>query len=339
MEGQVLIVDDNEDISNLLAQRLALEGYRCVTADSGRKALHQLREEVFSLVITDIVMPEMDGLELLKTVMGSDPAVMFIMITGFPEIQMAVESLRMGAKDFIVKPFDLEFMVERVKQTFESKELQEQIEKYTNRLDNLVAQRTAELHRTLLALKKAHMESVQVLMGAIDTKDPYTMGHSDRVRNISLKIGRGLGFDSNRLETLEFGALLHDVGMIGVSDEILRKKERLTFPEHQAIRRHPLLGAKIVDGIDFLKNKIPIIRHHHEYFDGSGYPGGLVGEAIPLEARIVLVSDAFDAMCSSRPYRERLTLGIAIGELEKGAGKQFDPAIVEIFLSQKVYQN
>jgi putative two-component system response regulator len=339
LEGQILIVDDDEQLTCLIARRLNQEGHTCVTASSGKDAIYQFHQDTFSLIILDIRMPEMDGLELLKRVKAFDPAVMVVMMTGYPEIDVAVEALRLGAHDLIIKPFDLESMVRRVENALEKKKLQEQIDSYSNHLDKLVEGSTAKLHRSLHALKKAHLESLQVLIGAIETKDPYTRGHSDRVKNMSVKIGRSLGFDASRLEALEFGALLHDIGMLGVDNEILRKTVPLTFEEHQAIRKHPIIGAKIVDGIDFFKDKIPIIRHHHEHFDGSGYPGGLTGEAIPLEARMVLISDAFDAMSSSRPYRENLTLRAAFGELEKGSGKQFDPIIVEIFLNQKIYLN
>jgi len=191
----------------------------------------------------------------------------------------------------------------------------------------------------LLVVKKDHLDSVKVLAEAIDAKDPYTRGHSDRVRRMSLRIALSMGFVEDRLENLEYGALLHDIGKIGIKDEVLQKPGVLSPKEYQYIQEHPLIGVKIVEGMDFFKDKISMIRNHHEHFDGSGYPDGLIGEAIPLEARIIGVPDAFDAMTSLRPHREVMPLKEALKEMEKGRGKQFDPQVLEIFLREKIYKS
>jgi putative nucleotidyltransferase with HDIG domain len=201
-----------------------------------------------------------------------------------------------------------------------------------------VEERTAKLQHAYRTLKKAHLDSVKVLAEAIDAKDPYTRGHSERVGRMSLSIANHLDFAEGRLEVLEYGALLHDIGKIGIKDEVLQKPGPLSAGEYQYIQEHPLIGAKIVEEIDFFKDKIPMIRHHHEHFDGSGYPDGLIGEAIPLEARIITVPDAFDAMASLRPHRKALPLQDILVELEKGKGRQFDPKILEIFLREKIYK-
>ena len=153
-----------------------------------------------------------------------------------------------------------------------------------------------------------------------------------------MRIATYLGFSEERLESLAFGALLHDIGKIGIKDEVLQKPGALSPEEYQYIQEHPLIGVKILEGIDFFKDKIPMIRNHHEHFDGSGYPDGLIGETIPLEARIIAVSDAFDAMTSLRPHRRALPLEDVLGELKKGKGKQFDPKILDIFLREKIYK-
>ena len=199
-------------------------------------------------------------------------------------------------------------------------------------------ERTAKLQLAYRTLKKAYLDSVKVLAEAIDAKDPYTRGHSDRVRKMSLQIATSLGFTEERMEILEYGALLHDIGKIGIKDEILRKPGALSPEEYQTIQEHPLIGVKIVEGIEFFKDKIPMIRHHHEHFDGKGYPDGLVGEGIPLEARIIAVPDAFDAMASLRPHRKAMPLEDILLEMEKYKGKQFDPKILEIFLREKIYK-
>jgi putative nucleotidyltransferase with HDIG domain len=338
MEDRILIVDDEELICRLLAQRLTSEGYACVTANNGREALSHFYKDTFSLIISDIRMPEMDGIEFLKRVKDLNPNMMVIMVTAYPELDMAVEAMRLGAYDFIIKPADLDLILLSVRKALEKRRLEEELEAYHKHLERLVEERTAGLRQAYRVLKKAHFDSVKVLAQAIDAKDPYTRGHSDRVRRMSLKIAGHLGFSEERLESLEYGALLHDIGKIGIKDEVLQKPGALNPGEYQYIQEHTLIGVKIVEGIDFFKDKIPIIRCHHEYFDGSGYPDGLVGETIPLEARIITVPDAFDAMASLRPHRRAMPLDEVLMELEKGRAKQFDPKVLEIFLREKIYK-
>jgi putative nucleotidyltransferase with HDIG domain len=338
MENRILIVDDEEMICFILAQRLFRETYLCTTANDGREALSQFYKNTFSLIISDIKMPEMDGIELLKRVKTTNPNMMVMMITAFSEIDLAMEAMRLGAYDFILKPVDLELVVLSVKRALEKRRLEEEVGAYHKNLERQVEERTAELRQSLLVLKKAHLDSVKALAGVIDAKDPYTRGHSDRVRRMSMRIATYLGFSEERLESLVFGALLHDIGKIGIKDEVLQKQSLLNPKEYQYIQDHPLIGVKIMEGIDFFKDKIPMIRNHHEHYDGSGYPDGLIGEAIPLEARIVAIPDAFDAMTSLRPHRKAMPLEDVLVEMEKCKGKQFDPKILDIFLREKIYE-
>ncbi len=338
LEDRILIVDDEEVICSILARRLTREGYACVTANDGREALRYFYKHPFSLIIADIKMPEIDGLELLKRVKATNPDMMVIMVTAFPDIDLAVEAMRLGAYDFLIKPADLDLVILSVKKALEKKRLEEEILAYRSHLERLVGERTAKLQQAYRILKKAHLDSVKVLAEAIDAKDPYTRGHSDRVTRMSLKIAFQFGFAEDRLESLEYGALLHDIGKIGIKDEVLQKPSALNSEEYLYIQEHPLIGVKIVEGLDFFKDKILVIRHHHEHFDGSGYPDGLVGEAIPLEARIVAVPDAFDAMTSARPHRGMMPLQDVLTELEKCKGTQFDPRVLNIFLQEKIYK-
>jgi putative nucleotidyltransferase with HDIG domain len=338
LEDQILIVDDEEVMCSILARRLTREGYTCVTANDGREALQYFYKHPFSLIISDIKMPEMDGLALLKRVKATNPKMMVIMVTAFPEIDLAVEAMHLGAYDFIIKPADLDLVILSVKKALEKKRLEEEIVAYRSHLERLVEERTTKLQQAYRILKKAHLDSVKVLVEAIDAKDPYTRGHSDRVTRMSLKIAFQFGFAEDRLESLEYGALLHDIGKIGIKDEVLQKPGALNSEEYQYIQEHPLIGVKIIEGLDFFKDKIPMIRHHHEHYDGSGYPDGLLGAAIPLEARIIAVPDAFDAMTSARPHRGMMPLQDVLMELEKCKGTQFDPKILEIFLHEKIYK-
>jgi putative two-component system response regulator len=322
----------------VIAQRLTREGYSCVTAQNGKEAFEYFCKGNFSLVISDIRMPEKDGLELLRLVKAVRPNMKFIIMTAYAEIDVAVEAMHLGANDLLLKPFELELAVFSVKKALDQRKMEEELESYHKNLKKLVAERTAKLQEAYFTLKKAHLDSVKVLGEAIDAKDPYTRGHSDRVRQMSLQIARSLGFSEERMEILEYGALLHDIGKIGIKDEILRKPGALSGEEYQTIREHPLIGVKIVEGIEFFKDKIPMIRNHHEQFDGKGYPDGLAGEAIPLEARIIAVPDAFDAMASLRPHQKTRDLEAILLEMEQNKGRQFDPRILEIFLRERIYE-
>lgn len=282
-------------------------------------------------------MPQMDGIELLKKVKGVDRKMMVIMMTSYPEIDLAVQAMRLGAFDFIIKPVELDMVVLSVRRALERKRLEEEVELYQNRLERLVSERTAKIEEAYHVLKNAHLASVNVLVGAIDAKDPYTRGHSDRVRRMSVSIGSKLGFDEKRLESLEYGALLHDIGKIGIRDEVLQKRGPLSPEDYQNIQKHPLIGVKIVKEIEFFKDKIPMIRQHHEHFDGSGYPDGLVGEAIPLEARIIAVADTFDVLTSGRPGRKGMIVTDVLMEMEGERGKKLDPHILQIFFDEKIY--
>jgi response regulator RpfG family c-di-GMP phosphodiesterase len=339
MADRILIVDDEVATCEVLARRLSKEGYSCLIAHNGKEALHHFYKENISLMIADIKMPEMDGLELLKKVKTLGPQMMVIMMTGYAEVDTVVKALHLGAYDFILKPFDLALVVFSVKKSLEKKRLEEVVADYDQQMEELVEQRTADLRRAYRMLKKAHLDSVKILVEAIDAKDAYTRGHSDRVRKWSVKIAEKLGFSEKRLESLEFGALLHDIGMIGIKDEVLQKQGPLNPMEYEHIQEHPLIGVKIIEGGIFFKDEIPMIRHHHERFDGSGYPDGLVGENIPFEARIISIVDAFDAMSSLRPYRREMSQEDALVEMEKGKGKQFDPKILEIFIKEKIYRS
>jgi putative two-component system response regulator len=338
LEDRILIVDDEPMICDILARRLAREGYACVKANNGREALHYFNQDAFSLMISDIKMPDMDGIELLRKVKALSPSMVVILITAYPEIDRVVEAMRLGAYDFITKPITLDLVALIIKNALEKKRLEEEVKAYHKKLELLVEERTGKLQHAYQILKKAHLDSVKVLAEAIDAKDPYTRGHSDRVRKMSITIATHLGFAEDQLESLEYGALLHDIGKIGIKDEILQKHGALTSEEYRYIQEHPLIGVKIVEEVDFFRDKVSMIRNHHEHFDGGGYPDGLMGEDIPLEARIIAVPDAFDAMTSMRPHREAMSLEEVLSEMERCNGTQFDPQILNIFFRKKIYR-
>jgi putative two-component system response regulator len=337
MEELILIVDDEKMVCSLLAQGLSREGYSYLTANNGREAFQHFCKKKLSLIICDVHMPEMDGIELLERIREVDPKMLVIIVTAYAEINLAVNAIRLGAYDFILKPFDLDLVIFSVKKALEKRRLEEENKVYQEHLERLVEERTAELHHAYLGLKKAHLDSMRALVEAIDAKDPYTRGHSERVRKGSVMVGMKLGLDKAGLERLEFGALLHDIGKIGINDAVLHKAGPLNEEEFKIFHQHPLIGVKIAEGVGFFRDKVPIIRHHHEWLNGNGYPDKLAGEAIPLEARIIAILDAFDAMTSLRPYRGAMSFKDALEELERGKGKQFDASILEIFINEKIY--
>ena len=338
MQDRILIVDDEEAICSILTQRLTKEGYSCLTASNGVEALNLFYKDAISLIISDIEMPEMDGIELLRRVKAINTNISIVMMAGYSQIEMAVEAMRLGAYDSIVKPVNLDLVVLSVRRVLEKNRLSEELEIYHKNLETMVEERTSRLQEVYRVLKKTRLDSVKVLVGAIDAKDPYTRGHSDRVRKMSLEIGTHLGFTEDKLEILEYGALLHDIGKIGIKDVILQKPGPLSSKEYQHIQEHPLIGVKILEGVHFFNDKIPLIRNHHERFDGRGYPDGLEGEAIPLGARVISIADAFDAMTSLRPHRRPILLEDILIEMGGGRGSQFDPQILEIFLEEKIYE-
>lgn len=337
---RVLIVDDEEAICATIARHLKNEGCSCITAKSEGESLYYFYRDKLSMMSSDLHMPGMDGIELLKQVKQMNPHTMVIIVTAYPKIaDMGTEEVRLGVSDFMIKPVDLDLAVFSVGKGFEKKKLEEEVETYHRYLERWVETETAEHQPALLILKKTHLDSVKVLAGAIEAKDPYTRGHSDRVRSLSLRIGMKLDLSGKRLEDLVSGALLHDIGKIGIKDEVLQKRGRLSPEEYRHVQEHPLIGVTILEAFDSFRDKVLMVRHHHEHFDGKGYPDRLVGEEIPVEARIIAISDAFDAMTSLRPHRASLTLEMALKEMKEGVGKQFDPAIVEVFLRERLYDS
>ena len=327
---RILIVDDEVEITEILADLLS-EDYQCVRAGSAEQALSQLTDNQFQLVISDITMPGMSGLEMIPHVKELSPETVVVMISGMQTVESAIGALRLGAFDYLMKPFDLRQVEAVVKRALEHYELVVAKQRYENHLEELVEQRTAELDRALNSLEGAYRSTLKALTAALETRDSETHGHSERVVSYSLRLGREYGLNSEEMKSLEFGSLLHDIGKIGVPDSILRKPAKLTDEEWVRMREHPVHGQQILRGIEFLQGAARVVAQHHEQWDGSGYPLGLRGEEIDICARIFAVADAFDAITSDRVYRRGKTYEAASQELDDWAGRQFDPKVVEAF--------
>ncbi|HEU4479590.1 MAG TPA: HD domain-containing phosphohydrolase [Pyrinomonadaceae bacterium] len=328
--SRILIVDDEPDITEILSDLLGDE-HDCTTANSAERALALLSETEFHLVISDITMPGMSGLEMLPRAKSISPNTVIVMISGMQTVESAIGALRLGGFDYLMKPFDLRQVEAVVKRALEHHELIAAKQRYENHLEELVEQRTAELDQALNSLEDAYRSTLKALTAALETRDSETHGHSERVVTYSLRLGREYGLTAEQMKSLEFGSLLHDIGKIGVPDLILRKPAKLTEEEWVLMREHPLHGQQILRGIEFLEGPARVVAQHHEKWDGSGYPLGLQGDDIDLCARIFSVADAFDAITSDRVYRRGKSYQEAADELDEWAGRQFDPKVVEAF--------
>ena len=331
---KILVVDDEEAIREVVSTLLEAQGFSCTVCSNGRLALEAFQRDSFDLVLSDIVMPEMDGLKLLTELRGKDPDVPVIMVTAMHDIAIALEAIRAGAYDYILKPFEKDQLHLSVRRALEHRTLVIENRAYQSDLEHLVAERTQQLSIALQDLEQSYDYTLEALGGALDAKDAETEGHCQRVTTFTITMARIMSVDKAQLRHIARGAFLHDIGKMGIPDSILRKPGPLSADEREAMRRHCEIGYEVLERIPFLKEAAEIVLAHQECYDGSGYPRGLRGEQIPLGARIFAVADTLDAMISDRPYRKALPISAAREEIRRHSGTQFDPRVVEVFLSQ-----
>ena len=330
IENRILIVDDEPEIRELLSDFLG-DSYECLQVESAESALAEIKRQNFAVVISDIYLPGMTGLEMIPQIAAQSPETRVIVISGQQTVEDAINALRAGAFDYILKPFDLlqvEAAVRRAAEHFELKVIKR---RYDLHLEELVAERTGELDLALDEVENSYRSTLKALVQALETRDFETHGHSERVVTFSLRLAYELDLDARQMRSLEFGAMLHDIGKIGVPDAVLRKPAALNEAEWAKMRLHPLHGQQILRGIPFLDGAIKLVAQHHEKWDGTGYPLGLKGEETDLNARIFAVVDAFDAIVSDRVYRAGRSYEEALAEIERCSGKQFDPEVVAAF--------
>ena len=322
-----IVVDDEPRLRRVLVRLLETDGHRCREAGSGVEALKLMEAEPASLIISDLRMPEMDGVTLLKEVVQRYPGTAMIMVTAVAEVESAVACLQQGALDYVAKPFHLDEVRARVNQAIEKRRLIQENRGYHQHLEDRVAAQARRIEELMLS-------GVHSLVEALEAKDAYTRGHSVRVASYAVGIARALGLDENAVDTIALGSELHDIGKIGIRDEVMLKPGKLTEDEYRHIMEHTVIGAKILGQLlHDAPIALSVVRSHHERMDGSGLPDGLRGDAIPLEARVVSVADAFDAMTTARPYRPSLQVSRAVAELTNHIGTQFDGDVVEAFLT------
>jgi len=309
---RLLVVDDMEAMRMALVQCLHLSGYEVVSAASGGEALELLRTQRFDLLLTDQAMPGLSGLELTDAVSRMHPHMPVVLLTGHTDVELARDSLQRGASDFVTKPVNI-------------RELPILVERNLTRRRLEVARLQEREAQVLFAAIKA-------LASAVDAKDRYTARHSRVVTRLALLLADAIQLPSEERYVLELSAWMHDVGKIGVPDSILTKPGSLTKEEFAVMMAHPVKGGEIVGEIEELGRVADVIRHHHERVDGSGYPDGLRGEAIPLASRIILIADAFEAMTADRSYRHGFDREAALRELQEHSGTQFDANLVSAFV-------
>jgi len=322
---RVLVADDDASVRAVLRTILAGGSFSVEEAEDGAQALRRFVSGGADLIFSDLQMPGMGGLELLRRVRGVDDTVAFIILTGAGTVENAVEALRLQADDYLVKPFHVGEVLLAAERAVSYRRLLRENRSYQQQLEERVAEQAGQLESLL-------MDALRSLAAAIETRDDYTGGHVERVARYAAATGRELGLAGEELRALWVGALLHDVGKIGVPDQVLKKPAPLTHEEYEEMKRHPEIGATIMERSSFLRPGLPAVLHHQERYDGSGYPYGLRGADISLQGRIVAVVDTYDAIINSRPYRNGSTCEHALDEIRRNAGSQFDPGVVNAFL-------
>ncbi len=334
----ILIVDDEIRSCDNLIKFLTRIGFKADSVYNGRDAVDYVKEKSPHAVVMDIKMPVMNGIEALKHIRRFNDDCAVIMLTAVDSIEYAIASTKEGADGFLRKPVVLIELKQTIESVLDKKRLIYENRQYQRNLEKNVYEKTKELQDINFYLKNTTKEIVQSLAEAIEAKDPYTKGHCARVTMLSLKMGDEIGLTGDQLEVLEYGALLHDIGKIGIRGEVLNKSGKLTKEEYDHVKTHPEVGGKIVGGIHFLSEAKKIVKHHHEWMDGKGYPSQLRGIQIDIKAQIVTIADVYDALTSSRPYRDAMSDKRAIDIMLENRVTQFNPELLDLFIDKKLYR-
>lgn len=333
---RILVVDDEDPIREVVCSMLSSANFVCSQASSGKEALALLKSgEEYELMLSDMMMPVMDGEALLAATKESFPDMPVVMVTAMHDISVALNAIRNGAYDYLLKPFDREQLLATVRRALENRRLKLENRAYQTNLEVLVTARTEQLRQAVSTLERSYDITLEALGNALDLKDAETEGHSKRVTAFTIAIARAMGLSSDQIRVIARGAFLHDIGKMAIPDAILRKPGALDPEEVAIMREHCYRGYQILRRIPFLTEAAEIVYSHQEKYDGTGYPRGLKGEEIPLGARIFSVADTLDAITSNRPYRAAQPLSAAREEIERWSGRQFDPLVVKTFMEMK----
>jgi putative nucleotidyltransferase with HDIG domain len=338
---QVLVVDDEADVRELVQTILTRAGHQADTAGDALEAQEILATKSYDVIISDILMPKLSGLDLLQNLQRTAPDLPVILITGYPSIDTAAAAVRTAsAVDYLSKPISPAQIVSTVERAAESKRMRDENrrltaenEAYRQRLEGVIQEQSKELVKAYGDLRVSYDFTLEALVAMLDARERATGRHSLRVRDLALILGRELGFSEAALGDLARGTLLHDIGKIATPDAILLKPGKLTEEEWVIMKMHVKTGHDIVCSSEHLEPAAQLILQHHEKFDGSGYPNGIAGKEICLGARIFALVDAYDAMRSVRPYKDSVPKAAAIAEIQRCNGAHFDPELVDVFLS------
>jgi len=352
----ILVVDDEEAIRGILCRKLGVDGYECDVAADGKEALWKAFMKDFDLVLMDIKMPGLSGMEALPQMVTDHPDTSVVMLTALADANTATEAMKQGAYDFVTKPFDLDDLSMRVSRALERRKLVLENREYQRRLEEKLQWQAGQVHQYYQEatealsreqgainklgggdhqgrLEEAYLQMARSLALMAESHEPYAVGHSERVSLRAGEIATQLRLSPEMNEQIKMAATLHDIGKVVIRDDILFKPGPLTPAEYSEVKRHPGAAVEILHRTEYFKDIIPLVESHHEWYNGKGYPKKLKGEEIPLGARIIAVADAFDAMTCSRPYRPTfMSHEDAIQALKKGAAAQWDPRIVDALI-------
>ncbi len=330
--SRVLVVDDEAPVRSMISATLERQGYEVRQASSGSQAMELLEQGPIDLVLTDIVMQDGNGIALLERIHQDQPHLPVVMVSAIHDISVAIDSMRRGAYDYLLKPFEREHLVATVQRALDHRHALQESHNYQQNLEQVVRARTEMLRQAMEDLEHSYDVTLEALGDALDLKDSETEGHSKRVTAYTIALARAMGIPPAEIKIIARGAFLHDIGKMAIPDEILRKPGKLTSEEEEVMRDHCTRGYHILRKIPFLSEAAAIVYTHQEHYDGNGYPSRLRGNEIPIGARIFAVADAMDAITSDRPYRKARSFDAAREEVLRCSGTQFDPAVVEVFL-------
>ncbi|MCB9478346.1 MAG: response regulator [Deltaproteobacteria bacterium] len=329
---QILVVEGDAYVRQNILKILESAGFRAVGADSLAGGIDILDTEFVNLAIIDIKLPDASGFELMEYIKQAQPGVDAILLSAWGDVETATKAIEQGAYDFITKPFNVHHIVLAVQRAMEKRRLLLENRDLQASLEKKIREKALSL-RLRNEEKLQHLNNtIMSLVQTLEAKDQYTEGHSRRVADTALRVAERLGLSRRAQEDIHLAGLFHDIGKIGIQESVLNKAGQLTPEEYEIIKKHVLIGVKILSQIPQFSRITPAVRSHHEFFDGSGYPDGVSGDEIPLGGRILAICDAYDAMTSNRSYRRKLSVDRACAILTRNRGTQFDPEIVPVFL-------
>lgn len=325
----ILIVDDEEPVRATLGRYLVQQGYEVATAATGAEAIAILQRQKIACVLLDIRMPDASGIDLLPDILDLEPQVALLMLTAVNDASSATKSMQRGAMDYLTKPVDFPDLQAAIEKALRRRDTQIENQQINHWLKEEVAVRTAELRMERANLERISVATLEALVNALEAKDPYLRGHSARVADLSASIAADMGCSDEEVEAIRTAGRLHDIGKIGIREELLNKQGPLTDAEFEHVKMHTVAGAQILAPLSHLKDIIAYVRGHHERWDGRGYPDQLEGDEIPLGARVIGAVEIYDALTTSRPYQERMIPELAVERMRDLIGTAIDGAVLE----------